>query len=128
MGDLLQCGSAWLENQRVKFCSSLVIYARGSVTVEVNATRGRTLFFIDDGYGAQIRSESRDYLILTAELILNAVPTLPQVGDQVRETDGNQSFIYEVVAPGGEPHFRYSDPYRQTLRIHTKLIGQEQTP
>lgn len=125
---MLQSASAWLEDQRVKYCSRKVIYARGSATVEVNATTGRTLFLVDDGYGAQVRTESRDYLILTAELILDATQTLPQVGDQVREVVGNQTFIYEVVAPGGEPHYRYSDPYRQTLRVHTKLIGQEQAP
>jgi len=36
------------------------------------------------------------------------------------------TFIYEVMAPGNEPPWRYSDPYRRTLRIHTKLIGAEQ--
>lgn len=128
MGDLLQTGSAWLEDQRVKYCSHKVDYARGSVTVEVNATTGRTLFVVDDGYGAQIRIESRDYLILATELILDSTQTLPQVGDQVREAADSQTLIYEVVSPGGEPHYRFSDPYRKTLRIHTKLIGQESAP
>jgi len=32
--------------------------------------------------------------------------------------------IYEVMSPGNEPHFRWSDTYRQTLRIHTKHVGQ----
>ncbi len=122
---MLQNGSAWLENQRVKRCSRKVIYARGSATVEVNATTGRTIFVVNDDYGAQVRTESRDYLILAAELLLAGNQALPEVGDQVREQAGSQTFVYEVVAPGGEPHFRYSDSYRQTLRVHTKLIAQE---
>jgi len=30
-----------------------------------------------------------------------------------------------VTAIGGEPCFRYSDPQRKTLRIHTKNIGED---
>jgi hypothetical protein len=34
-------------------------------------------------------------------------------------------FVYEVNAPGGQPPWRYSDPYRKALRIHTKHIGTQ---
>jgi hypothetical protein len=34
-------------------------------------------------------------------------------------------FVFEVNAPGGQPPFRYSDPYRRVLRIHTKHIATE---
>ena len=37
---------------------------------------------------------------------------------------GADTQLYEVMAPGGEPPFRYSDPYRRTLRIHTKHVGR----
>ena len=32
---------------------------------------------------------------------------------------------YEVMAPGGEPVWRWSDPYHQVYRIHTKCITEE---
>jgi putative DNA primase/helicase len=38
------------------------------------------------------------------------------------EVDGNQTFIFEVMALGGDPPWRYSDPFRLKLRIHTKQI------
>jgi hypothetical protein len=47
-------------------------------------------------------------------------------GERHGEADGDQVFVYEVLAPGGEPPWRYSDPYRRTLRIHTKHVGTEQ--
>ena len=32
---------------------------------------------------------------------------------------------YEVLAPNGEPVWRWSDPYRTALRVHTKHTGGE---
>lgn len=125
MSDLLEASSAWLEDQRTKHLSRTVTYRRGDQSALVAATIGRTVFHVDDQYGAQIRSESRDYLILTTDLVVGASAILPQRGDQVRETVGSKVYVYEVLAPGDEPCFRFSDPYRKTLRIHTKQIDQE---
>ena len=125
MGDLLQTGSEWLEDQRVKHMTRSVLYGRGTSSVEVSATIGRTQFDVDDGYGVLERIESRDYLILTGDLVLDGEVTLPERGDRIRETAGTQTFVYEVMAPGKEPAWRYSDPYRQTLRIHTKQVDTE---
>ena len=41
-------------------------------------------------------------------------------------TQAGQTFVYEVIRPGDEPCWRWSDSYRQTLRIHTKQVDQEQ--
>jgi hypothetical protein len=123
--DLLEQSSAWLEVQRVKHMTRSVTYVRGAQTVEVLATIGQTVFQVDDGAGALLRVESRDYLITTTELVLDSIQTLPQRGDRIRETQGSQTFVYEVMAPGDEPCWRYSDPYRRTLRIHTKAIATE---
>ena len=92
----------------------------------MSATIGRTEFEVDDGLGVLVRTESRDYLILAEHLVLDGQPALPQRGDRVRETDGSQTVVYEVMAPGKEPPWRYSDPYRKTLRIHTKQVDTEE--
>ncbi|MCL2645615.1 MAG: hypothetical protein FWD61_01255 [Phycisphaerales bacterium] len=134
MVDLLQKGMAWLEDQRTKFMTQPVVYQRGGGggegggTVEVPATIGTTVFQIDDGGGALLRIESRDYLILAADLMIGGTPIVPRRGDRIRETSGTgggQVFVYEVVGPGDEPCWRWSDAYRQTLRIHTKQIDVE---
>jgi hypothetical protein len=82
----------------------------------------------DDGYGG-VRMEwtDRDFPIKAADLVLGSAPTLPERGDVIRETQGTKTFIYEVMAPGKEPPWRWSDTYRKLLRIHTKQVGTEAT-
>ena len=128
MADMLEQGASWLDGQRHQHMTRSVSYARGSSTVEVQATIGRTEFEQTDEYGIVHKVESRDYLIRTADLVLDGQPTLPKRGDQIRESDGTTTFVYEVLSPGDEPVFRYSDPYRKALRIHTKHIATEPTP
>ena len=125
MGDLLDRGSAFLDDQRHKHMSRTVVYQRGAEAKEVLATIGRTEFEQADDAGLIHRVESRDFLVRTADMDLGSGLTLPRAGDQVRETVGTQVFVYEVNAPGGQPPFRYSDPFRRVLRIHTKHIGTE---
>jgi len=125
MGDMLEQASNWLEDQRTEHTSRTVTYQRGASTVAMVASIGRTIFDVDNGFGVVERTESRDYLVLSADLVLAGVPVLPERGDRVRETQGTTTYIYEVMAPGKEPHWRYSDPYRKTLRIHTKHVSTE---
>jgi len=128
MADLLQKASDWLEEMRTRFMVRPVNYSRDTSAVDLVATVGKTLFRIDKGYGLTERSESRDYLILASDLVLDGSPVLPEAGDQIREVQANTVFVYEVMAPGNEPHYRFSDAYRKTLRVHTKLVATENTP
>ena len=128
MADLLQRASAWLEDQRTKYLTQSVVYQRGADTTPVPATVGETVFQIDDGAGAVLRIESRDYLIRAVDLVLGGNAILPKRGDRIRETSGTQVIVYEVVGPGDEPCWRWSDAYRQTLRIHTKQVDTETVP
>lgn len=123
--NVLEKASQWLENQRTRHATSTVQYVRGSQSAAVAATVGKTTFELDDGYGVLVRNESRDFLVLAADLVLGGVLTLPERGDRIQETQGTAMFTYEVTAPGKEPCWRYSDLYRQTLRIHTKQIETE---
>ena len=50
---------------------------------------------------------------------------LPQSGDRIREPAGTQTLVYEVLAYGDEPPWRYVDPHRLQVRFHTKQIGTE---
>ena len=127
MSDLLEQSSAWLEEQRVQHMSQSVTYHRSIDSVAVQATIGRTVFEVDDGTGILEKIESRDFLMLAADLVLASEVTLPQRGDRIKETAGDKVYVYEVLAPGKEPHYRFSDPYRKTLRIHTKLVDTEVT-
>jgi hypothetical protein len=113
MGNLLASGAAWLEQQRTKHLTSNVMYVRGDVQVAVPATIGHTKYEADDGHVVRVEFTDRDFLILAADLVLAGQTTEPQRGDLIRE--GNREF--EVL------DWRYSDPYRVTLRITTTAVG-----
>lgn len=125
MTDMLARGMEWLSRQRTQHLAQPVTYVRGADSVTLPATIGKTEFAIEDGHGLLQKYESRDFLVQTGDLILNGTATLPERGDQIRETQGKSTYVYEVLAPGTEPVWRYSDPYRHTLRIHTKQIDTE---
>ena len=126
MPDLLRTGTDWLAEMLKEHASRPVAYRRGADEVTVQATIGRTLLKLDDGYGG-VRMEwtDRDFLIHAADLVLDGEPSLPERGDLIRETQGTRTFVYEVMAPGKEPPWRWSDVFRKVLRIHTKQIGVE---
>ena len=123
MTDVLQTGSDWLAEKLKTHAGRTVIYRRGLDSVAVTATIGRTEFEIDDEFGVLRKLESRDFLIQVSDLVLNSTAVLPERGDEIDETQDGVTYTYEVMAPGKAPHFRYSDPYRKTLRIHTKQTG-----
>ena len=125
MADLLEQASAWLDGMRAKHMARPVTYCRGEQSVEVQATAGRTVFQVADAYGVVEQSESRDFLVTAADLVLDGQAVLPGRGDRIRETQDGKVFVYEVLAPGKEPHYRFSDVYRRTLRIHTKQVATE---
>jgi hypothetical protein len=67
----------------------------------------------------------RDYLIETDLLEIDGEHSLPRSGDRIREPEGDKTFVYEVMALGDQPPWRYSDVFRLWFRIHTKLISTE---
>ncbi|WP_460182247.1 hypothetical protein [Thermopirellula anaerolimosa] len=126
MGDLLDDGLGWLAEKLKAHASRPIVYRRGADEVTVQAIVGRTLLKLDDGYGG-VRMEwtDRDFLIAADDLILAGRRTLPKRGDQIRENQDGKTLVYEVLAPAGQPEWRWSDPHRKLLRIHTKQIGEE---
>ena len=123
MADLLGKALGWLDEQCQRHLSQTVTYRRGEQTFAVLATVGQTSFEQADDGGAVIQQQVRDYLIRTADLQLG----LPERGDQVIETVGGRAFVYEALPLGDEPCWRYSDPYRLRVRIHTKQVQSEES-
>lgn len=85
MGDLLDRGSAFLDDQRHKHMSRTVVYQRGAEAKEVLATIGKTEFEQADDAGLIHRVESRDFLVRTADLDLGAGPILPRARPGARD-------------------------------------------
>lgn len=112
---LLENAAEWLESQRIRELSVLIVYQRrGGETLNIPATLGRTLFRAENEYGVTIRTETRDFLIAAEDL-----PDDPERGDLILHA----GIRYEVLAPNGEPVWRWSGTGRILRRIHTKEIG-----
>ena len=130
MTNLLKTGSNWLEGKRKAYAASTVTYSGRGFSVDVEASIGTTTFDVETAGGGIESFESRDFLILATDLRLGG-PQRPAVtparGDRIKELSdaGDETFVYEVMAPGGEPPWRYSDAFRKALRVHTKLVGTE---
>ena len=121
MADLLEQATDWLTRMQQQHASKPVTYHREQQSIEVTATIGKTVFRTEDEFGRVQRFESRDFLIPTEQLTVAP----PKRGDRIRETQADKTYVYEVMAPGKEPHFRFADAYRRTLRVHTKLVDTE---
>ena len=114
MADLLRQGAEWLEQQRAAHAASPVTYRRDQDSYAVDATFGRTQYEVEDEYGLRVAAHVTDFLI-SADVFPFAEP---EAGDQI-VADG---VVYEVMDLAGQGHWRWSDPYRKTMRIHTKEV------
>lgn len=122
MSDLLQRGQAWLSEQLSQYASRPIVYQRDDVSAELHAMVGKSEYEQDDGEGVITRAQVRDFLVNTKDLLHSTIGTWPRRGDRILETDGDTTFVYELMSIGNEPPWRYSDPFRFKLRLHTKLI------
>ena len=116
---MLEDAARWLRDQTLGALSVPVVYRRGDGDGDektIRAVIGTTLFQAEDSYGAVVSSEARDFLVSADEL-----PEEPRKGDVVVW----DTAIYEVMAPAGEPCWRWSDAYHTMRRIHTKETGEE---
>lgn len=116
MADRLQRGASWLAGKLQDVAAQTVTYSRGATSVSVPATLGSTLLKlgIETG-GVRIERTDKDFMIAAADLGLT-----PQAKDRIQLS----SQVYEVRSIGNEPAWRWSDPHRTILRIHTKLIAE----
>lgn len=122
MANFLQNACAWLEGIRASSLSTPVTYRRGGASgtsKPLNVTIGATSETIVDLSGVPLELRLRDYLIAVADFSAAGFTWPPVLGDQVIEFD---SSIFEVVTQHTEGPWRWHDPFRQTVRIHTKQV------
>ena len=92
-----------------------VVYKRlGGDVKTVKAVVGRTVFRSTDESGIWTRIETRDFIVGKALIDFE-----PQVGDEIEFLGST----YEVLAPSGEPAWRWSDAFHTAYRIHAKHTG-----
>jgi hypothetical protein len=125
MTNLLSTGSAWLASKLKSHASQdATYYFRGGATCSLSVTVGTSEF--TRGRADDIVSEARvvDFLFEAADLLLNDEQVEPRAGDIIKTTHNGSESRFEVVSPGGdEPAWRFSDPNRVRVRVHTREIS-----
>lgn len=104
-----------LRSAQASHLSVPIVYRRiGGMEKSAQAILGKTVFRSQNDYGAWVRTEARDFIVLAADL-----PDPPSPGDEIVYAGRT----YEVLAPNDEPVWRWSDPWYTARRIHTKWSG-----
>lgn len=115
--DILKDGSLVLSSIRKKFLSQDIQYrvlATGDIHT-LTAAIGKQLFRTETDMGLTIREWASDFIVEAEDL----PGVVPERGDEIIY-DGR---VFEVLAPNGEPVWRWTDGYRTAMRIHTKEAG-----
>lgn len=119
---LLAQAQDWLNRTLQTAGGVSVVYVRGVQSLPLTAVVGRTAFAQVGGQnaaGAAVIWGDRDYLITAADLTLGE----PRRGDRITETIDGVACVFECMAPGNEPAWRWSDAGRTKYRIHTKQVS-----
>ena len=112
---MLEDAASWLTAMCNESLAVVVSWRpRGGPAREIPAVVGRTVFRSTDADGIWTRVETRDFIVPKEQL-----PFEPQVGDEVEFLGAT----YEVLAPNGEPAWRWSDAFHTAYRIHAKHTG-----
>lgn len=98
---------------------------RGDVTTKcLPCGLGTTTFETLSADGAIVTVRSRDFLILTELYDFGDGPVEPERGDKVIRTEDDGDHTYELLDIANQPSWRWSDPYKQRIRVHTKEIAK----
>lgn len=125
--DLLQKAAAWLGDVFHEHVSQLILYRRGTAEVQVRATKEEYGVDTISAYGVVERSASDDWIVKADKLVLPGIgKTTPERGDQIRWQVGSTTYVFEVMPFGSKPDtWAYADPYKKTIRVHSKQTGTE---
>lgn len=96
---------------------------QASLEVTLRAVPGQTTYETLDAAGTTIiAAQSRDYLIVAADLVLDGEPTQPARGDRIIETEEDGDHTYELLELPSSNCWRWSDEQHVRYRVHTKQI------
>lgn len=132
MANLLREGIEVLTATLKETASETVTYSRGYDSVQVQSIFGKKLLKLNDNVTGGLRIEWTDMdFMIPADADFHfgdGVLIEPRRGDIIWAEGAVGTFeAYEVLPFGSnEPPYRWSDPYRQMYRIHTKHIDTEQ--
>jgi hypothetical protein len=99
-----------------------VSYQVGSLTVAWQVLIGRSSYQASDREGVIEERDCRDFCGIAADLTIAGQPVIPQRGHRIIEPTPAGSDTYNLLPLESDKPYRYMDPGRLLLRVHTKRI------
>jgi hypothetical protein len=101
-----------------------VICRRGSEAVEIDeAVPGQSTFEVQTATGFIEEVRTRDFLIHASRYRFGGRQREPERGDRIDDRSTGALLVFEVMSPSpSDQPFRYCDPGRTILRVHTKQV------
>ena len=78
---------------------------------------------IDDGSQILTTWTARDYMLPASAIVLAGVTTLPARNHTITEVINGVTHTFGVLFPAGEPVYKFVDPGRTILLIHTREVS-----
>lgn len=128
--NLLANGASWLAERMESENSQPVTYARGSKSVTINASFAKTEFSVSDQDAILHEINSHDFILRVDQMRFGIQPFEPVAGDRILVEMNDRTRIYEVTeyghsADGTALIFRWCDPYKKQIRVHTRFVREE---
>jgi hypothetical protein len=84
------------------------------------ATKGSSTYEVSDFESVRLRSYDADWIFPAELLDFGSGIVEPQRGDKITWIDANGfTHTYLVASQSEDPHFRYTDPFKIGLRVHS---------
>lgn len=117
----IQAGADHLKKRGPEVEGVAVTYRRGASSLAMFAVLGSSLLRVTENNGTvhTVRTD-RDVLISRADM---GAFSLPIEGDKIDIVFGAITERFTVAPIGSEPAWRFRDPGKTLLRIHTKSLG-----
>lgn len=123
MPNLMQRGATWLAGKLQTAAGRTVVYRRGNLSGDpITAACSMKQYSIVDAEGFTTTVESVDWLVTTAELVVQGAVITPRPGDRIHEILGGVLVEYEAMKLGSEPCSEWLDTSGVMTVIHTKRI------
>lgn len=116
---LLDSASQWLDETLASANGESVTYTIQTDSLSVSANIGQTPVGQVLENGVLQTWQSQDFLISAALLVSGGTTFKPEVGHTITHNGNN----FRVSNLDDGRCYRFTDPSRRTLRIHTKEIG-----
>lgn len=121
---LLSRGVSWFGTNIKSAAGRSIVYRRGSGSGGLTAAGAMHMYEVQGSDGISTEVHVFDWTIVAADLIVNGEMITPRRGDQIHETLGTKTVIWEVLdISDTRPAVEWLDSAGSLFLVHTKQVA-----